>query len=265
MALPSIGERHGATEPAGRLNPLPTGRLVDERSRVVLSAVGRPTTSARKLAASAPSTVSLHFAALDSISASGASRPASCHKSTTLRARVFSIARRPPHLERPDTRVRRRLTHLRTRPHRGPRARAPPPSDSIPADGACILLGSHQSGAGSGVSRGRIRREPSWVRRRASRVAREPSRVAREPSRVAREPSRVAREPSRVAREPSRVAREPSRDYVRGRCMKTTIVVRADGTFVLDTVNRGEAATRWVARLQGKKLLQAVAEHGAEA
>lgn len=31
-------------------------------------------------------------------------------------------------------------------------------------------------------------------------------------------------------------------DYVRGRCMKTTIVVRADGTFMLDTVNRGEAA-----------------------
>ncbi|MBN1606307.1 MAG: hypothetical protein JW940_06720 [Polyangiaceae bacterium] len=47
-------------------------------------------------------------------------------------------------------------------------------------------------------------------------------------------------------------------DYVRGRCMKTTIIVRSDGTFVLDTVNRGEAATRWIAKLQGKKLLQAV-------
>jgi hypothetical protein len=47
-------------------------------------------------------------------------------------------------------------------------------------------------------------------------------------------------------------------DYVRGRCMKTTIVVRADGGFLLDTVNRGEAATRWIARLQGKKHLRPV-------
>lgn len=48
-------------------------------------------------------------------------------------------------------------------------------------------------------------------------------------------------------------------DYVRGRCLKTTIEVRADGTFLIDTVNRGEAATRWVARLQGQKTLRAVA------
>lgn len=47
-------------------------------------------------------------------------------------------------------------------------------------------------------------------------------------------------------------------DYVRGRCMKTAVVVRADGTFRLETVNRGEAATRWIAKLQGKKVLQAV-------
>ena len=47
-------------------------------------------------------------------------------------------------------------------------------------------------------------------------------------------------------------------DYVRGRCMKTTIVVRADGTFMLDTVNRGEAATRWIAKLQGKKVLRGI-------
>ncbi len=47
-------------------------------------------------------------------------------------------------------------------------------------------------------------------------------------------------------------------DYVRGRCMKTTVVVRADGTFRLETVNRGEAATRWIAKLQGKKVLRAV-------
>jgi len=47
-------------------------------------------------------------------------------------------------------------------------------------------------------------------------------------------------------------------DYVRGRCMKTTVIVRADGTFMLDAVNRGEAATRWIAKLQGKKLLRAI-------
>jgi hypothetical protein len=54
-------------------------------------------------------------------------------------------------------------------------------------------------------------------------------------------------------------------DYVRGRCMKTTIVVRANGTFMLDTVNRGEAATRWIARLQGKKLLRPVGDTESEA
>lgn len=54
-------------------------------------------------------------------------------------------------------------------------------------------------------------------------------------------------------------------DYVRGRCMKTTVIVRADGTFVLDTVNRGEAATRWIARLQGKKPIRAIRDAGAEA
>ena len=47
-------------------------------------------------------------------------------------------------------------------------------------------------------------------------------------------------------------------DYVRGRCMKTTVIVRTDGTFMLDAVNRGEAATRWIAKLQGKKLLSAL-------
>lgn len=47
-------------------------------------------------------------------------------------------------------------------------------------------------------------------------------------------------------------------DYVRGRCMKTDVRVRSDGTFTLTTTNRGEAATRWIARLQGKKLLEVV-------
>ena len=47
-------------------------------------------------------------------------------------------------------------------------------------------------------------------------------------------------------------------DYVRGRCMKTEIRVRSDGTFTLDTINRGQAASRWIARLQGKKVLSPV-------
>jgi hypothetical protein len=47
-------------------------------------------------------------------------------------------------------------------------------------------------------------------------------------------------------------------DYLRGRCLKTTVDVSADGRVLLETVNRGQAATRWVDRLKGKKLLQAV-------
>lgn len=47
-------------------------------------------------------------------------------------------------------------------------------------------------------------------------------------------------------------------DYVRGRMMKTTVTIRKDGTFTLESVNRGEAATRWAMRLQGKKILGAV-------
>ncbi|MBK6463384.1 MAG: hypothetical protein IPF92_20605 [Myxococcales bacterium] len=53
-------------------------------------------------------------------------------------------------------------------------------------------------------------------------------------------------------------------DYVRGRCLKTTVIVRADGTFMLDTVNRGETATRWIAKLQGQKLLRAIPADGAK-
>lgn len=49
-------------------------------------------------------------------------------------------------------------------------------------------------------------------------------------------------------------------DYVRGRMLKTTVVVRPDGTFRLETVNRGQAATRWIARLQGKKIIELVGE-----
>ena len=47
-------------------------------------------------------------------------------------------------------------------------------------------------------------------------------------------------------------------DYVRGRCIKTTVEVSPDGTVLLETVNRGKAALRWVDRLKGKKYLQAV-------
>lgn len=41
-------------------------------------------------------------------------------------------------------------------------------------------------------------------------------------------------------------------DYVRGRMMKTTVQIRKDGTFFVETVNRGETALAWLAKLQGK-------------
>ena len=47
-------------------------------------------------------------------------------------------------------------------------------------------------------------------------------------------------------------------DYLRGRCLKTTIEMHPDGRLVLETFNRGQAATRWVDRVRGKKLLEAV-------
>lgn len=47
-------------------------------------------------------------------------------------------------------------------------------------------------------------------------------------------------------------------DYIRGRCLKTTIEVAPDGKLQLQTVNRGEAATRWLDRLRGKKFLRPV-------
>lgn len=49
-----------------------------------------------------------------------------------------------------------------------------------------------------------------------------------------------------------------SADYLRGRCVKTDIAVRSDGTSTIETRNRGEAAMRWVRRLQGKKLMEVV-------
>ena len=47
-------------------------------------------------------------------------------------------------------------------------------------------------------------------------------------------------------------------DYLRGRCMKTEVTVSSDGKVTLETVNRGEAALRWVEKLKGKSYLQAV-------
>lgn len=52
-------------------------------------------------------------------------------------------------------------------------------------------------------------------------------------------------------------------DYLRGRCIKTTVEVASDGMVRLDTVNRGKAALAWVAKLQGKKLLRPVSEGNA--
>ena len=50
-------------------------------------------------------------------------------------------------------------------------------------------------------------------------------------------------------------------DYVRGRMMKTTISIDKDGKIMLETVNRGEAATRWVSKLQGKKVIGLVGDN----
>jgi hypothetical protein len=47
-------------------------------------------------------------------------------------------------------------------------------------------------------------------------------------------------------------------DYLRGRCLKTTIEVHSDGIVTVETTHRGEAAIRWVDKLRGKKYLQVV-------
>jgi hypothetical protein len=47
-------------------------------------------------------------------------------------------------------------------------------------------------------------------------------------------------------------------DYVRGRCMKTDVTVRPDGTVRLQTRDRGEALFRWVDRFKGKTPLAVV-------
>jgi hypothetical protein len=47
-------------------------------------------------------------------------------------------------------------------------------------------------------------------------------------------------------------------DYIRGRRIKTRIVVRSNGTVTLETIGRGKAALRWLERLKGKKLMELV-------
>ncbi len=49
-------------------------------------------------------------------------------------------------------------------------------------------------------------------------------------------------------------------DYIRGRRIKTRILVRSNGTVTLETVGRGKAALRWLEQLEGKKLMQLVGE-----
>jgi hypothetical protein len=47
-------------------------------------------------------------------------------------------------------------------------------------------------------------------------------------------------------------------DCIRGRRMKTHVVVRPGGTAMLQTIGRGKAALRWIARPKGEKLVRAV-------
>lgn len=47
-------------------------------------------------------------------------------------------------------------------------------------------------------------------------------------------------------------------DYIRGRCLKTGITVRKDGSVSIFTTNRGKTLVHWLDILKGKKMLQAV-------
>ena len=49
-------------------------------------------------------------------------------------------------------------------------------------------------------------------------------------------------------------------DYVRGRMMKTRIVIGSNGRFTVETSNRHEMALRWLDRLRGKQHVRLVAE-----
>ena len=48
-------------------------------------------------------------------------------------------------------------------------------------------------------------------------------------------------------------------DYIKGRRIKTDLRVAANGRFEIQTWERGQAATRWLDRLRGKRPLQVVA------
>ena len=47
-------------------------------------------------------------------------------------------------------------------------------------------------------------------------------------------------------------------DYVRGRCLKTRITVNPDGRTTIETVNRGNALSRWLDRMKGKESIRVV-------
>jgi hypothetical protein len=49
-------------------------------------------------------------------------------------------------------------------------------------------------------------------------------------------------------------------DYVRGRRLKTRIVVSPNGPVVIDTQGRGKSAEHWLARLQGGQRLRPIGE-----
>jgi hypothetical protein len=49
-----------------------------------------------------------------------------------------------------------------------------------------------------------------------------------------------------------------SADYVRGRRMKTDVVLRPNASGQLTTAGRGKAAILWLERLKGKKMMQVV-------
>jgi hypothetical protein len=47
-------------------------------------------------------------------------------------------------------------------------------------------------------------------------------------------------------------------DYLRGRSLKTDIIVRPNGTVTLTTRGRGKTAWRWLDTLKGKKRIGSV-------
>ena len=51
-------------------------------------------------------------------------------------------------------------------------------------------------------------------------------------------------------------------DYIRGRCMKTDVTIRPEGSVTLSTWGRGQSALRWLDTLQGKKLMTVAASNG---